>query len=892
MSTRLQGQAAQLRPDPIERSRMIVAKPTRTRENNFGAIRLFAALLVIYGHGQDMKGAPTPVLWGGPVAGIGLDIFFSLSGYLIYDSWLRDPRLGSFVLKRALRILPGLAVCVLACVFVIGAAATALPLPAYFGHHRTWQFLLNIVLYLRLYLPGVFTHRLLGGAVNGSLWSLFPETLCYLAVPLVWSCAAWGRGALLLAIMGACGGGGLYMFAYHPTGYGLIYSADPKYVLVQVPFFMAGAFWRQVQLRLPPFRLDAAVALTAATFLLPMLIGAGSTPFRWLTLPYVVIAFGSQSTPLLRHATRFGDLSYGAYLYAFPIQQLVLDHVHGFATTIATAATLAVAMLSWHLVERPALRLKPSGGRRPEAELGLASTVADSVRHSLSSRPDWQARRRAALRLLGGTPLLPGIAALLCLAAYAGQLGLGHWQADEYLLFTALRVDGWQALLRRLAASPQPFSEALLALYGAAVLGFGASLVVPFLAALWAGTLGCAVLAARSGLPPSDQRLAVAVVLAGALFAYVLATNDVTEVFYWPATAAAYLPTAGSAVVLLFLLSAPLDARRRRGCGAALLVAAASSEMGAAMAVGFAVAAASASALGGRRRLVEALRDGAWWVSPGLFGGVVLSLAVAHIAGSGVGIGFAPLAVGLRQLVVGMAASDGTDATAAASVVALAAKLLFALGFAAVWQQAKAAGAVLSRWHAALAAALAASALFSVAAAYGHGGTLCCERQATTRFWFMDLLAIMAAAWALTRWPSWRRAAWLPPSLLALSLYPALFNLHGLSRDYANMRWAIASRVQTWRSAAQSGTDQMEFYMPPDEMGMMIRGYAQPIGSFRVGPEAPESVAAIGRFFGKDIVVTCQPWQTRESWLINGRFIPACPPHDGPPDRVFPPPQP
>lgn len=878
---------------------MNIVRPVRARarENNFGAIRLFAALLVIYGHGQDMKGVPTPILWNVPVSGIGLDIFFSLSGYLIYDSWLRDPRLGSFLIKRALRIFPALVVCVLACIFVIGTVATALPLRVYFGHHATWQFLLNIVLYLRLYLPGVFTHRLLGGAVDGSLWSLFPEMLCYIAVPLVWLCAAWGRGALLLAIMGACGAGGLYMFAYHPTGYSLIYSADPKYVLVQVPFFMAGAFWRQMQMRIPAlFRLDAAVLFTAATFLLPTLIGTSSTPFGWLTLSYVIIAFGSESTPLLCQATRFGDISYGTYLYAFPIQQLVLDHVHGFAITIGTAVTLSVAMLSWHLVERPALRLKPRSGRRPETELGLASTVASSVRSSRMSRPDWRASGRTALRLMGATPLLPGVAALLCLAAYAGQLGLGHWQSDEYILFSSLRVEGWQAVMPRLAMAPWPFAEALLLLYGAAVLSFGSALVVPFLAALWAGVLACTVLAARSVLPPSGRRLVTAAVLVGSLFAFVLTTNNVTEMFYWPAAAAAYLPTAGSAVVLLFLLSGPLEARRRLGCGAALLVAAASSEVGAAMATGFAVTAAFAGALGGGAHLVKTLREGVWWLVPALLGVAVLGLTLLERAYAAAPSAAEPFAghlaasfgIGLRQFMLDLAAGNAADATVAASLTALAAKLLFAFGFAAIWQHADPAGAVPSRWHAVLAAALGMAALFSIVAAYGHHGTLCCERQATARSWFIDLLAILAMAWGLARWPLSRRVGWLPPALLALSLHPVLFDLHGLYRDYANYGWAIDSRVRTWRSASQPDTDQMEFYMPPDEAKMLIHGYTQPVGTFRIEPGAPDQVTAIGRFFGKHVVVTCQPWQTEKSWLINGQFIPACPPHDGPPDNFWP----
>lgn len=94
--------------------------------------------------------------------------------------------------------------------------------------------------------------------------------------------------------------------------------------------------------------------------------------------------------------------------------------------------------------------------------------------------------------------------------------------------------------------------------------------------------------------------------------------------------------------------------------------------------------------------------------------------------------------------------------------------------------------------------------------------------------------------------------------------YPCLLRglVNGLYRDYANYGWAIDSRVRTWRSASRPDTDQMEFHMPSDEAKMLIHGYARPAGTFRIEPGAPEQVTAIDRFFGKHVIVTCQPWQT------------------------------
>ena len=512
----------------------------------------------------------------------------------------------------------------------------------------------------------------------------------------------------------------------------------------------------------------------------------------------------------------------------------------------------------------------------------------------------WASRRREAGERAPGpawravpASALPALVALLCIGAHAGLLGLGRWQSDELTLLINQRNWGWEVLPHRLSYAPRPFSEGLLFLYGEAVLAAGRPLIVPFLGTLWAGTFGMAWLAARGALPPSRLRTSSALALAAAPFAFVLATNDVTEMFYWPAAAAAYLPTAGAATVLLFALSRPLDRWRRLACGAALLVAAGSSEMGAALAVSFAGAAALASGLGGRLR--PAVRGGAWWAVPGLAGVAVLALVASRRAGlvelgsdaqPYTGQAAAAIGLGLRQLALDLAGEAGA-ATPLAALGALTAKLLFALGFALAWRQADPAGAEAGRWQAALAASLAGASFFSAATAYYHYGTLCCERQATARSWMMNLAVILAAGWAAARWKlTASRATWLPAAMLAASLSPVLLRLDGLRTDYGNQRLAADAIARTWRSGRSPG-DAMEFYLPPDGPGTLVRGTGLPLSTFQVaGPGVPVLVTEMGRFFGKSLVATCQPWQNERAWIIRGEFIPACPPNDGPPQVV------
>ena len=341
--------------------------PQTTHSNNFDALRLLAALLVVVGHGEMLTGQPISVLWGIQASHVGLDIFFAISGYLVTDSFERTPAASSFFAKRALRIVPGLAVCVLASTFVLGPVLTKLPLGTYLASHITWKYLENLVLWVQLYLPGVFVGAPLGGAVNGSLWSLTPEVMCYLTVPVL-ALLGWPlRAACLVAVGGGFGALSLWLFSHQLNVGHYVWNADAKYMLAEAPFFFAGSLLRVLQPRLPDlFRGDLAIIALVSNYAISSVWGASNVPFEWLTLTYTVIAFGRMQTPVLRDAARFGDLSYGFYIYAFPVQQWIIRHWLGHAPILrCIGLSLVLALLSWHLVERPALRLKPRAAADP-----------------------------------------------------------------------------------------------------------------------------------------------------------------------------------------------------------------------------------------------------------------------------------------------------------------------------------------------------------------------------------------------------------------------------------------------------------------------------------------------------------------------------------------------
>src|SRR3954470_24156141 len=133
------------------------------RDNNFDLLRLVAALSVIFSHAfllaeNSQDHDPLMMLTGQAVLGVaGVFVFFTISGYLIAQSFEATPSPLIFLAKRALRIFPGLFACLAICVFAIGPLTTSLPLGEYFAHPKVWLFLLhNAVLdvdYNRL--PGV-----------------------------------------------------------------------------------------------------------------------------------------------------------------------------------------------------------------------------------------------------------------------------------------------------------------------------------------------------------------------------------------------------------------------------------------------------------------------------------------------------------------------------------------------------------------------------------------------------------------------------------------------------------------------------------------------------------------------------------------------------------------
>jgi peptidoglycan/LPS O-acetylase OafA/YrhL len=343
--------------------KMLLGDLAQGRDNNFNLIRAIAATAVLVSHAWPIALGPGSVeplseLTGNSLGGWAVDVFFVISGFLIAASFARRPHAGAFLAARGLRLFPGLFVSLLLVAFVMGPLVTTRPLTDYLTDPELSLFVIrNMALVsLQYTLPGVFEANPYP-AVVGSIWTLVHEVCCYLAVLVVGFLGAFRdqrrmAAALILFVLVWA----IYSFA----GEGLHPKIDVLHRL-SLPFFV-GVLLYVLRRKLPLTFWGIAglwvlVVLVSGTLL--------SLPAQITALGYTVFWLAYVPRGAVLAYNRLGDYSYGIYIYAFPVQGLMvwlLGHMTP-VTNIALAfpATLACAVLSWNLVEAPALaRLRRS----------------------------------------------------------------------------------------------------------------------------------------------------------------------------------------------------------------------------------------------------------------------------------------------------------------------------------------------------------------------------------------------------------------------------------------------------------------------------------------------------------------------------------------------------
>jgi peptidoglycan/LPS O-acetylase OafA/YrhL len=326
------------------------------RDNNFNLLRMLAAIGVLISHAYPISLGPAKMeplsdLLGVTLGTVCVMIFFTISGFFITRSFEQKHSLRSFLQARALRLFPALVVVLAATVIISALFLTVAPSKMFWP--AAGEYLLrNLLLFSPKYpLPGVFEANPVGPAINGSLWTLNYEVMCYFGVVL---CGVLG---LLRRPAAFALGSGLLLALYATAQILPLHDRIENLVQLALPFAIGMSFW--VWRSIIPLSWPlAGVALVAAVLLRPTPVFSLALV---LALAYWVFMLGYARIQLLRGYTRLGDYSYGTYIYAFPIQQLVAFFgVVSPLTNIGLAfpAVLLCAVLSWVFVESPALRLR------------------------------------------------------------------------------------------------------------------------------------------------------------------------------------------------------------------------------------------------------------------------------------------------------------------------------------------------------------------------------------------------------------------------------------------------------------------------------------------------------------------------------------------------------
>lgn len=328
------------------------------RADNFLILRIIAAAMVIYGHAPHIAPAVSGIdffvrmHWGIYSGDIAVDVFFVISGFLVTGSYVRHKSLYKFAKARFLRVYPAFVLNVVGLAVVYGLLFTTLPKTEYLQQPGVWHYIttnLKMSSNMVWQLPGVFNEGIKTSTINGSQWTLPAEVRMYVLLGVMGALGLFASARVTTVVLAGLLVAGVMrpdLFPLHPDWFRL-----GGYFLLGVLIYTHRSIIR--------VRVDLAVGLVLLAILTRHLALYPATFALALAGMVLCLAY---LTPPWRWLERFGDPSYGIYLWGWPCQQVVAKLLPqaGWFTHVALALTMAVAFgyASWTFLEKQMLRFK------------------------------------------------------------------------------------------------------------------------------------------------------------------------------------------------------------------------------------------------------------------------------------------------------------------------------------------------------------------------------------------------------------------------------------------------------------------------------------------------------------------------------------------------------
>lgn len=329
------------------------------KKNNFDFLRFYLAFIVLLTHiivlSEKQELEPYLKYLNSYLS---VTAFFVISGYLIAKSYINSPSLKIYLKKRAARLLP-------AYIFVIITCSVGLYFLSnksfydYFTSTQLFKYLLaNLTFqnYLQPYLPGVFTEHCGTNAVNGALWTLKIEVAFYLLLPLIIYFSNKVKNKILFF--------SLIYFLSVLYKIGCVYLGQVfdleilSFISHQLPGFLSYFICGVALVYLQDIYLKNKNKLFVVGLVILLIERQIDIEFLTPIALSSIIFFVSFSLKKLNNFAKYGDISYGMYIYHFPIINIAVELELFKHTNTITAVLLIISCVfivsfsSWHILEK------------------------------------------------------------------------------------------------------------------------------------------------------------------------------------------------------------------------------------------------------------------------------------------------------------------------------------------------------------------------------------------------------------------------------------------------------------------------------------------------------------------------------------------------------------